>query len=279
MMPHVNFLPLLCKIVHGATFFVFICSFNSLASALESSVIAVIDSGLDASLPKAPDSGWNFFDATPDTLDEINHGSAIAKEIMAVNPAAKFLPVKITRKGDGITPEILAKAIRFSVEKKAKFINLSFALSKGSPELKAAVDEAIKNNVIIVTAAGIGLENPYEPVDVAKIFPQAYAGVFVVGKAVSCSEASADSNFGKKIDFVIPEGETQKRGSSYTAARALGLLSLVRNKNPDARTEELRKKIKPFIRTPQKKLLNENKTKNKMGQGCLDSQKLIEAFK
>jgi subtilisin family serine protease len=224
-------------------FFIISCGFNSLLMA--SDLIAIIDSGLEKNLPQV--AGFNFFEDTPDTNDEINHGSALAREILEVNPKVQFLPVKVTKNGDGITPDILAKAINFSVEKNVKIINLSFAMSQGSEALKKAVKNAKKKNILLVAAAGIGLKNPFEPVNVSTIFPQSYAEVLVVGKSADCKSPSSDSNFGGKIGFYIRESETKKRGSSYAAARATGLLSLQKNWQP------------------YKKNL------------CLDSQKLIEA--
>ncbi len=257
MMLHVNFSAPPCKFFQKLTFFVFLCVFNNLSYG--SDLIAIIDSGLDRNIPQV--AGANFFDNTLDTSDQIGHGSALAQEILAVNPKSRFLPVKVTNNGDGITPEILAQAINFSVEKGAKIISLAFAISKGSDDLKKAVKYAAKKEVILVAAAGVGLANPYEPVDVSTIFPQAYPDVLVVGKSISCSEPASDSNFGKKINFVIPEGETKKRGSSYTAARAVGLLSLLKNK----------KRWQPYLISVPPQF------KSKMGQGCLDSKKLIEA--
>lgn len=271
MMLYVKSPPSFCKIVHRATIFAFISIFSSLSIANEG--IAIIDSGLAPEIPRLDRPGWNFFEDIPETPDEINHGTELAREILKVNPQAKFLALKITRKGDGITPTLLAKAIRYAIDKKVEFINLSFGFSKGSEELKSAIALAAKNGIIMVSAAGTGLDNPYEPVDVARIYPQSYKEVFVVGKSDSCESPAEDSNFGAKIDFVIPAGETQKRGSSYTAARALGLLSLIRKKNPKIQRDELKKKWRSFLKPAPRQF------QNKMGQGCLDTQKLIEAFR
>ncbi|OQW47979.1 MAG: hypothetical protein A4S09_14370 [Proteobacteria bacterium SG_bin7] len=276
MMLYVNFHRRLCKIVHAlltaTTLFVFSCNFDNISLASE--IIAILDSGLNKDLPVV--GGKNFFDNTNDTQDEVNHGSELAKEVLAVNSGAKFLAVKITRNGDGITPEILAKAIRYSADSNAQFINFSFALSKDSKELQNAIKYAAKKNIVLVAAAGIGLKNPYEPMDVSKIFPQSYSEVLVVGKSLSCTEPDEMSNFGKKIDFVIPEDETKKRGSSYTAARALGLLSLLISKNKlkePFNLSNLKKTLEPYL-TPIPKNI---KKLHKMGGGCLDSKKIIEA--
>lgn len=224
-------------------------------------IIAVIDTGItpEAALTTLKDRLTerpyrNFFDDNENIDDENGHGTRVARTILqSADHSARILPIKIARNRAGVRPADLAKALRHAASSGASIINFSFGLSEGSDELQAAVSELQSNGIVLVTAAGSGLINPFKPVSIDKIYPQAYGQSLVVGWALRSASATGGAspnpqaddptqNFGKQLSILLlppwPQnggsflpprapGEPEERasGSSFAAAWMSGYLS------------------------------------------------------
>jgi hypothetical protein len=177
--------------------------------------VAILDTGLDSKQQNLfPNvaflDGWNFFDDTSDVTDENSHGSQVThfvlKNFLRLAPAEakiEIIPIKIVKNEAGLSPESLAKAIHFALDKEAKLLQIAFGLTRNSPELKEAIQRAVQAQALIVTAAGHGLENPYRPMPLASLYPQAYRETLVVGASRSPEQHDPLSNFGPELDIVL----------------------------------------------------------------------------
>ncbi|OFZ82754.1 MAG: hypothetical protein A3K03_08175 [Bdellovibrionales bacterium RIFOXYD1_FULL_44_7] len=198
-------------------------------------VVAVIDTGLDLSaVPKEAIAGpgYNFFDDNDDVTDKSGHGTAVTKLVLKFCPSCKVLPIKVTAHGAGIGPDDLSAALKYAMEKMARVVNVSFGMGSTSSELEATVKKAADKKIVIVTAAGAGISNPFKPLPLKKVYPQAYEDVIVVG----VSEADVPNpvgNFGDELDFVLVVSRSffkenallrNYSSSSYTAAITSGIV-------------------------------------------------------
>lgn len=128
-------------------------------------VVAVIDTGVQTSNPAIAGSllpGANFRDEsnseTEPWLDGDGHGTAVAGVVLAHNPAALILPVRVLgNKGNGSSVDVV-KGIYWAVENGAAVINLSLGgtlLSLDSdPMVHEALRDAVSRGVVIVAASG-----------------------------------------------------------------------------------------------------------------------------
>jgi subtilisin family serine protease len=146
--------------------------------------VAIIDSGLDASNPEFSRSKIiaekSFIGGNPLT-DEIGHGTFIAGEIAAaidgkgivgIAPSAQLIIAKIARSDASISVRAEAAAIRWAVDRGAQVINLSLggtrdplhaANDEYSAVEAAAIEYAVRHNVLVVAAVGNSDETPSSP--------------------------------------------------------------------------------------------------------------------
>lgn len=132
--------------------------------------IAIVDTGIDLNHPDLKDklvSGYNAIldsENLSDLQDRNGHGTHVAgiaaaakgnnAGIAGVAYNAKIMPIKaMDRDGEGTDTDI-ARGIYWAVAKGAKIINLSLGSDSEEAVLKAAVQYALKKNVLVVAAAG-----------------------------------------------------------------------------------------------------------------------------
>ena len=130
--------------------------------------IAIIDTGVDFNHPDlfgwGPDGkvvgGHNFIQEDQLPIDNNGHGTKVAGVIAAdgitlgVAPKAKILAYKVSEDGEGVSSELIMKAIKKAVEDKADIINISLGVNITNSKIDSAVNHALDNGIFVVTAAG-----------------------------------------------------------------------------------------------------------------------------
>lgn len=170
--------------------------------------IAILDSGVNsdyAALKDKVEASYNTFNNTSQTLDSLGHGTAIAGIISArpnkdnitgVLPSAKLYDVQVLDERGNGKIENVVKGIRWSIKQDIDIINISLGFQKDSELLRDAINDALKQDIIIVAAAGntFGMSTDY---------PAKYPGVLSIS-AVDQELASYSLAATGKIDFVAP---------------------------------------------------------------------------
>jgi minor extracellular serine protease Vpr len=130
--------------------------------------IAVIDTGVDYNHPDllgwGPDGkvigGYNFIQENEPPLDTNGHGTQVAGVIAAdgeksgVAPKAKILAYKVSEDGEGVSSDLIIRAIQKAIEDEANIINISLGVNKTNTKIERAVNEALDKEIFVVTAAG-----------------------------------------------------------------------------------------------------------------------------
>jgi minor extracellular serine protease Vpr len=130
--------------------------------------IAIIDTGVDFNHPDlfgwGPDGkvvgGYNFIQEGEPPLDTNGHGTQVAGVIAAdgqaigMAPKAKILAYKVSEDGEGVSAELITKAIEKAIEDGANIINISLGVNKTNAKIDRAINFALEKEIFVVTAAG-----------------------------------------------------------------------------------------------------------------------------
>ena len=130
--------------------------------------IAVIDTGVDFNHPDLLGwgkdgkviGGYNFVQENQLPMDSNGHGTKVAGIIAAdgnvvgVAPKAKILAYKVSEDGEGVSSELIRKAIEKAIEDEADIINISLGVNRTNSKIDNAVNYALEKGIFVVTAAG-----------------------------------------------------------------------------------------------------------------------------
>ncbi|OPY57924.1 MAG: Thermophilic serine proteinase precursor [Pelotomaculum sp. PtaU1.Bin035] len=196
------------------------------SSAKKTVVVAVIDSGVDMNHPdlknRIASGGYNFI-LNNSYINDINgHGTEVSGVIaaetnnnagiagVAGNLDIKILPlITADFRGNSFLTDLL-EAIDYAIEENVDVINISMGGTEPSNIEKAAIQEAIKNGIVVVASAGNSGKSTYE-------YPASYDNVISVGSISESNIRSDFSNYNDKLDLVAP-GEsiyTCEKGGNY----------------------------------------------------------------
>ncbi len=187
-------------------------------------VIAVLDTGCQPDHPDLKDriiDGYNFTrDYKGDIknfADNNGHGTHVCGTIAAtlnnsgvvgMAPEAKLLVLKVLQgDGSGSTKNII-EAINYAVDwrgpngEKVRIISMSLGGPENEPALHEAVKRAVKENVLIVCAAGNEGDGDEETVE--QSYPASYREVVSVGAVSLDKKLARFSNTNQDIDVVGP---------------------------------------------------------------------------
>jgi subtilisin family serine protease len=218
----------------------------------DKTVVAVIDSGVDADHPELADASVQLVNALDSDFQAHPHGTAIAGIIAAhgqltgVAPDARILAVRafstVAGKAEGTTETIL-QGIEWAIEHGAQVVNLSFAGPR-DPILSAALEVAAQNGIIFVAA--VGNAGPNSP----PLYPAADPSVISVTATDSDDHIFSHANRGDYIsvaapgvDIVAPvpnDGYQILSGTSFAAAHVTGLIALLLDRDPTLKPAEIR---------------------------------------
>lgn len=267
-------------------------------------MVAVLDTGIDRGHPelagriaansreifgnKADDErngfaddifGWNFIGDNFDTWDDNGHGTFVAGIIAArvdngmgiagVNPYARILPVKVTDHRHASGSVLIAKGIRYAVDRGARVINISIGGPTLTGEEEEAIRYAISKDVLVVAAAG------NTGVDTASFGPAGTGGVITVAATDRDDGRAGYSNFGQAVDIAAPGNDVlslraietdmiakadksykpgaafvggaqdyyRASGTSFAAPFVSGVASLIMAKRPDLTGAQVKRMI------------------------------------
>lgn len=205
-------------------------------------IIALLDTGVSTTAIQSDSllNGHNYVTDTEDTQDRINHGTAVASVILGcesagvegVAPNTFVVPLVIADKVDGqmvtATPEVLAQAIRDSVDKYgACIVSVSFGIKKDDPAVREAVAYVQSQGALVVAAAG----NDGDSIDL--YYPAAYDGVLTVGSHDKDLKVSSFTQQNGTVDILAPGEDiwlASRNGKTYGArgtSYATGFVSAV----------------------------------------------------
>ncbi len=183
----------------------------------ESVVVAVLDTGVDASHPslasnvlsngvnmlevtrETGDTGNNIDDDGDGQIDEmVGHGTHIAGTVLQVAPGAMILPVTVLNSDDVGDAFTLTAGIVYAVEQGADVINLSLGSTYNSQAVRGAINFAVDNGVVVVAAVGNG--NREAPVE----YPAAHDAVISVAATNEFADKAEYSNYHDTVDTSVP---------------------------------------------------------------------------
>ena len=187
--------------------------------------IAVIDTGVDYNHTEFKGvnviKGKDFVNDDDDPMDDHGHGTHVAGIIAAkqnnnlgiagINDKVEIIAYKVlSADGWGSVDDII-RAIRDATEKGAKVINLSLGGRFSSYALNEVLEQAYKNRVVVVAAAG-------NEGSLVKFFAPANSPyTLTVGATDPDDKKAFYSNYGEILDVTAPGGTEEKEVLSLTA--------------------------------------------------------------
>jgi hypothetical protein len=220
--------------------------------------VAVVDSGVDASLPALSgrvSQGTDIISGSGrgDT-DCLGSGTIMASIIAAhsgqggqvsgVAPDATILPVRLVTTKRNPDPTDQAAAIQFAVTAGAKVIALGSYVQPADPLVAAAIAQAASHDAVVVESAPTG---PAPTVSAASTTVLHVGGMGIDGALTAAYAAGT-------VDVVAPgtrvaglgisgTGEVAASGTQYAVAFVAGQVALVRARYPRLNTDQVIRRI------------------------------------
>ena len=130
--------------------------------------VAVIDTGVDFNHPDLLGwgedgkvvGGYNFIHEDQPPMDTNGHGTQVAGviaadgEITGIAPKVKILAYKVSENGEGVSSELIIRAIEKAIGDDADIINISLGVNKTNAKIDHAVNRALEKEIFVVTASG-----------------------------------------------------------------------------------------------------------------------------
>ena len=228
-------------------------------------VVAVIDTGVDASHPDLSGVVLPGYDANTQTAmnpstDSQWHGTFVSGIIAAkadnnqfgrgVAPGALILPVKVCDATGSCPSDSVARGVLWATANGAKVINMSLGSAYASSAILAAVQDAEARGVVVVAAAGnAGSSAPQ--------YPASFANVLSVGAVDQQGLRASFSSYGSNVDLAAPgvslfstfsttastSGWGSASGTSFSSPMVAGAIALIASRNPTWGTTQLRDRV------------------------------------
>jgi hypothetical protein len=216
-------------------------------------LIAVIDSGIDATHPDLAGAIAGVFEAAGEGEPAHPHGTGMAgaiaarRNMLGTAPGVRLLAVRaFSSRADsteGTTYSIL-RGLDWAASQGARVVNMSFA-GPSDPRLREALAKANAKGMVLVAAAGNA--GPSSP----PLFPAADPNVIAVTATNADDRLFAGANRGNYIAVAAPgvdilapapDGAHQfTTGTSVAAAEVSGIVALLLQRNPSLTPAEVRK--------------------------------------
>ncbi|HZG71135.1 MAG TPA: S8 family serine peptidase [Chondromyces sp.] len=233
--------------------------------------VAVLDTGISKNHPDLKVKGgvcvldsscYGGYD------DDNGHGTHVAGVIAAQNntigtvglaPGVDLYAVKAFDDfGDGTTSTIL-NGIDWAITNKMDIINLSVTTEANDPVLKAMLQKAADNGILLVAAAGNAGQSDGTKNNI--LYPAKYSNVIAVGSVNSKLQRTSLSSTGPELEFVAPgetiystipkdldfdgkpDGYTTMSGTSMATPFVTGSLALLKEQYPQKTAQQLREML------------------------------------
>lgn len=226
---------------------------NLASEQIRPAVVAVIDSGIDRSIPdfkgRIAPGGYNFVENTSNVTDTHGHGTSVSGVIASVfnnqygitgisGPFdVSILPLKTIGEDGTGTVSMNIQAIDYAIEKHVDVINISQGGMTPSQIEKDAIRRAADAGILIVASAGNDAEkgNPI-------MYPAAYDEVLSVASVNESNKRSAFSTYNEGVDMSAP-GEriatnhpggtlVYASGTSFSAPIVAGAAAMIKTELP-----------------------------------------------
>jgi len=240
-------------------------------------VVAVIDTGIDATHPDLKDNlwkkpgstdefGYDFVFNKKNPEDTNGHGTHIAGIIGAtrkgargasgVSPRVSIMPIRYYADENTTTDTVgnIVKAIDYAIENGAQIINFSSEGTGFNVAEYRAIERASKKGILVITAAGNQGQNN-DSVD-SPCYPASYdlPNILAVAATNIHNAALPISNYGatkvhvaapgEHIFSTLPKGRYgYNTGTSQATAFVTGVAALMLAENPNLKPLELKKLI------------------------------------
>jgi hypothetical protein len=225
-------------------------------------MVAIVDSGVDASLPELEGHVTVGADIVSGSgrgdTDCVGTGTAMAGIIAAdsgsgtgtlgVAPEAMVMPVRVAPTQAAVAESDQASAIEVAVAAGAKVVALGGFIDPAKPAVASAIELAAGHDVVVVAGAPIrpGQTTPGPA-------PTAMPGTLRVG-AIGIDGAAAADYVAGAVDVVAPGvdiaslgisgvGQSQASGTQYAVAFVAGEVALVRSMYPDLTAAQVVRRI------------------------------------
>jgi membrane-anchored mycosin MYCP len=228
--------------------------------------VAIVDSGVDASLPELAGRVTAGDDIIPGTgrgnTDYLGSGTAMAGIVAArsvtaggtggavgMAPAATIIPVRVAPTKVTVPVPDQVRAIQVAVSADAKVLALGGYIDPADPAVASAIGAAASHDVVVVAGAPTGSSRS----STASGGAATTAGVIWVG-AINIDGAPAANYQPGAVDVVAPgvdvaglsitgTGQSEVSGTPYAVAFAAGEAALVRARYPDLTAAQVVRRI------------------------------------
>ncbi|MFB5662705.1 S8 family serine peptidase [Alteribacillus sp. HJP-4] len=187
--------------------------------------VAVVDTGISTTHPSlSVVDGFSAVSYTDSYDDDNGHGTHAAGILAAdqedaglvgIAPDADLHAVKVLdEEGNGSLSRVIS-GLEWAIEQDVDVINMSFGTLTDSSTMKAMLDEAYDEGVIVAAAAGNRGEAPEDSNRVE--FPARYDSVVAVGAVDENNKRASFSAAGDEVELVAPGVDivSTYKGSSY----------------------------------------------------------------
>lgn len=240
--------------------------FTAPSTSEEAIVVAVIDSGVDATHPYLAGrvlQGYNTFDSSSDTADSTGHGTHVAGIVARAteNYDVNILPVVVLNEDEFGASYQIAEGIRWAADQGAHVINLSFGGPTKTKIEQEAIQYARDKGILVVTSAG------NDGTDAHLTYPASERDILTIGAANEQQELASFSNYGNVIDVVAPgdnilstipesldiydegqDGYAVDSGTSMSAPFVAGVLATLKAAYPDVSNTTLEVLLKHYAK-------------------------------
>lgn len=230
-----------------------------LGVGVASTIVAVIDSGLDLTHPEFAGRilpGYDFANEDDDPMDDVGHGTHVAGIIGAavnnnlgvagVAGGVSLMPVKVLD-ADGLgTSWWLAQGIVWAADHGARVANVSIGAAFASTYVADALQYASDRNMLVVAAAGNGGNS-------TPVYPAWFPLTVAVSALRDATNLATYATYGDAIDLAAPGSSVlstclqsagnafcSMSGSSMAAPHVTGVAALVWSRNPDLTHAQVR---------------------------------------